>query len=207
MIRLTTENVQLNTQVTTKAEAIQQVGTLLAKAGHIQPGYIDSLFAREAIANTYLGNGIAIPHGQPEHRDLIVNTGVAVVQIPNGVTWNAGETVYLVVGIAARSDEHLNILTNLTHVLDDPARVERLAHTKNAQEIVDELMVTGDSFSHQATSRQATSHQATDLRPVSTPEAFDHFDHCDYSAEVVIDDPAGLHARPATALVELAKTF
>jgi len=190
MIRLTPEDIQLNTEVATKAEAIQQVGNLLVKTGHIEAAYVNSMFAREEAANTYLGNGIAIPHGKPENRDLILETGIAVVQIPNGVAWNQGETVHLVVGIAARSDEHLDILTNLTHVLDDPARVERLAHTQSAQEIVSELMADSPS----ARSHQAGSNQAAD-------SSFD----C--SADVVIEDKAGLHARPATALAELAKTF
>ena len=191
MIRLTLADVQLNTAAVTKAEAIQQAGALLVKTGHIQPGYIDSMFAREQAANTYLGNGIAIPHGKPEDRDLILNTGIAVVQIPQGVTWNKGETVRLVVGIAARSDEHLDILTNLTHVLDDSARVEGLAHTQNAQEIVDALMASGNRTSGDRTSQPAFASDVT----------------YDYSAEIVIEDKAGLHARPATALVALAKSF
>lgn len=125
MVRLTPAHIQLKAQATTKADAIQQVGQLLGKTGHIQAAYIDSMFARESVANTHLGNEIAIPHGKPENRDLILDTGIAVVQIPQGVIWNAGETVHLVVGIAARSDEHLGILTNLTHALDEPKRVVR----------------------------------------------------------------------------------
>jgi phosphocarrier protein FPr len=194
MVRLTPAHVKLKAQAATKAEAIRQVGQLLVNTGHIQAAYIDSMFARESVANTYLGNGIAIPHGKPENRDLILDTGIAVVQIPQGVLWNAGETVHLVVGIAARSDEHLGILTNLTHVLDDPERVMRLAHTQNAQEIVDQLMPDASPPSGQLDA-------AVNNRLVSAPKDFD------YSADIVIEGEAGLHARPATALAELAKTF
>ena len=76
----------------------------------MKPGYIDSMLAREKVANTYLGNGISIPHGLPKDRDLILRTGISVLQVPDGLEWNRGETVYLVVGIAARSDEHIGIL-------------------------------------------------------------------------------------------------
>ena len=68
-----------------------------------------------------IGNGIAIPHGLGADRDLIKKTGVSVVQFPDGVEWNPRQTVRIVVGIAAKSDEHLEILAALTDVLDDTA--------------------------------------------------------------------------------------
>jgi mannitol/fructose-specific phosphotransferase system IIA component len=123
MIDLKPEEIQLKATASSKEDAIRQAGQLLVDSGHIQAGYINSMLARETQANTYLGNGIAIPHGQPPQRDLILQTGIAVLQLPDGVEWNPGEVVRLVVGIAAKSDEHLQILTNLTHVLDDPAKL------------------------------------------------------------------------------------
>lgn len=99
MVKLTAASVRIGATATSKAEAIRQVGQVLVEAGHIQPAYIESMLAREALANTFLGNGIAIPHGKPEDRDLILETGIAVLQIPNGVTWNAGETARLIVAL------------------------------------------------------------------------------------------------------------
>ncbi|HSM81713.1 MAG TPA: PTS sugar transporter subunit IIA, partial [Nodosilinea sp.] len=143
MINLTPEDVRLKATARSKIDAIRQVGEVLVSRGRIQPGYIDSMLGRETQANTYLGNSIAIPHGQPAQRDLIETTGIAVLQLPAGVEWNPGEVVRLVVGIAAKSDEHLQILTNLTHVLDDPAAVEILVNTTDARVICDRL--TGQS--------------------------------------------------------------
>ncbi|MBE9139556.1 phosphoenolpyruvate--protein phosphotransferase [Nodosilinea sp. LEGE 07088] len=183
MINLTPGNVRLKAIARNREEAIRQAGELLVASGHIQPGYVDSMLAREAQANTYLGNSIAIPHGQPAQRDLIVTTGIAVVQIPAGVEWNPGEVVRLVVGIAAKSDEHLQILTNLTHVLDDPAAVDQLVAADDSQVIIDRL--TG----------QAAASGGLDT------EGFDQF------VDVTIDAPTGLHARPATVFVDLAKSF
>ena len=125
-ISLELGNIQLHASAANKADAIRQVGNLLVNSGTIQPGYIDSMFGREKVANTYLGNGISIPHGLPKDRAMINKTGIAVLQVPQGVPWNPGETVRLVVGIAAKSDEHLQILANLVHVLNDEALVERL---------------------------------------------------------------------------------
>lgn len=184
MINLTPEDVRLKATAHSKAEAIRQAGELLVKRGRIQPDYVDSMLARETQANTYLGNSIAIPHGQPAQRDLIVTTGIAVLQIPAGVEWNPGEVVRLVVGIAAKSDEHLQILTNLTHVLDDPAAVRALVETEDAQVICDRL--TGQS---------APGGKGLDT------EGFDQF------VDVTIDAPTGLHARPATVFADLAKSF
>src|SRR5579884_955478 len=100
MITLDERQVRLQSRAADKQEAIRQVGQLLVDSGCIDAGYVASMLGREKVANTYLGNGIAIPHGLPENRDLIHRTGIAVVQSPQGVTWNPGETVHLIVGIA-----------------------------------------------------------------------------------------------------------
>jgi multiphosphoryl transfer protein len=105
MIQLSPQSVQLNSRARNKEQAIRAAGRVLIEAGNIEPGYVESMLGREKLANTYLGNGIAIPHGMKEDRELILNTGVSVVQVPDGVEWNPGQTVRLVVGIAARSDE------------------------------------------------------------------------------------------------------
>ena len=151
---------------------------------------MDSLLAREKVANTFLGNGIAIPHGIPKDRELIRKTGVAVLQVPAGVEWNAGETVQLVVGIAAKSDEHLQILTNLTDVLGEPDEAARLAATKDAAQIVARL-----------SGAAATEPGAAAGAVAAAPEDLAH------GFDVMIDNPHGLHARPATAFVEFAKGF
>ena len=189
MVQLVAGNVQLAVQIASKAEAIQQVGSLLVKSGFIEAGYVKSMLAREAQANTFLGNGIAIPHGQPQARDLIHKTGIAVLQAPEGVRWNPGEIVHLVVGVAAKSDEHLQILTNLTYVLDDPEQVKHLTHTDNPQDIIDQLT---------RSSRAATNgHQ----KSTDTTADFDQY------VDLMITGGTGLHARPATAFVDVAKSF
>lgn len=185
MIQLGLKNVYLKAAIATKEDAIRQAGNLLVESGNIQPGYVESMLAREATANTYLGNGIAIPHGLPRDRELILDTGISVTQIPDGVEWNPGETVYLVVGIAAKSDEHLQILMNLTHVLDDPATIQRLTHTTDPQEIIERL------------TRAPSTGAAT---APSAPD-FEQF------VDLVVQNKTGLHARPATTFVNLAKSF
>ncbi|HEY9734982.1 MAG TPA: phosphoenolpyruvate--protein phosphotransferase [Trichocoleus sp.] len=198
MMQLGQQNVGLKVEAGSKEEAIRMAGKLLVESGHIQPGYIDSMMAREATANTFLGNGIAIPHGMPKDRELILKTGISVVQLPHGVEWNPGERVHLVVGIAAKSDEHLQILTNLTHVLDDSVTVERLTHTDNPQEIIERL-TRGSAGDTGNGGRNGGGNGAANGAAAETD--FDQF------VDLTVPGHAGLHARPATAFVGLAKTF
>jgi phosphoenolpyruvate-protein phosphotransferase len=190
MITLDASTVRLGASPATKEEAIRMVARLLADGGHIDPGYAESMLGREQVANTFLGEGIAIPHGLLKDRELILKTGIGVVQVPGGVEWNPGETVRLVVGIAAASDEHLQILANLTQVLADEHEVQRLSTTTDPALVVDRL------------SRGAGDVSA----PTGGTMEFDQL--VDYvTAEVVVDGASGLHARPATAFVDVASGF
>ena len=189
MIKLGKESIRLNAQASNKTEAIRIVGSLLVDSGNMKAGYIESMLLREKVANTYLGNGIAIPHGLPKDRDLILDTGIAVAQFPAGVQWNSGETVHLVVGIAARSDEHIELLANLTDVLDDEQTVRRLASTEDPMDIIARLTQPREEPSALAT---AAAVQADDFAKW---------------VDVALGSGAGLHARPATAFVEIAKQF
>lgn len=184
---LTPATVALSSTAPDKEHAIREVAALLAAAGNIDPAYGESMLGREKVANTYLGSGLAIPHGLLKDRDLILRTGIAVVQIPGGVEWNPGERVRIVVGIAAASDDHLAILANLTRILGDDAAIEELATTTDASMVVARLTAPAGR------------------PPSSVGEAPDLVGY--RSADVVIDLAHGLHARPATAFVDLAKSF
>jgi phosphocarrier protein FPr len=184
MIQLTSQNIQLHARATSKEEAIRLAGRVLIDAGNIEPGYVESMLGREEQANTFLGNGIAIPHGMGRDRELIRRTGVAVVQFPDGVTWNAGQTVRIVVAIAAKSDEHLGILAALTDVLDDTAIVDRLAATNDPGEIIARLSQGAPTAAEPAEELAGAQHIDVALRP-----------------------GAGMHARPAAAFIDLAQSF
>ena len=172
-----------------KAEAIGLAAGLLAAAGHIDPAYEQSMLGREKVANTYLGEGIAIPHGMLKDRELIHSTGLAVVQVPGGVEWNPGETVRLVVGIAAASDEHLQILANLTRILADAALVDELSTTPDPGVIVARL----------------AGGEAPPPAPIRPPAGADLAGYA--SVDVTVALAHGLHARPATEFVALAGGF
>ncbi|MCS6844277.1 MAG: phosphoenolpyruvate--protein phosphotransferase [Caldilineales bacterium] len=184
-MELERRNIKLHARAANKADAIQQAGAILVANEYIKPGYVDSMLSREKVANTFLGNGIAIPHGLPKDRDLILRTGVSVLQLPHGVEWNRGETVHLVIAIAAKSDEHLGILANLTSVLSDEETARHLAHTDDPQDIVDVL----------------TGKRAPRAAPAETLTDFPTY------VDLTVRNPTGLHARPATVFATVAKEF
>ena len=119
MLKMARQQILLGQSVATKAEAIALLAGKLTEAGLVEAGYVDGMLAREAQHATYLGSGIAIPHGTTDTRHLVKNTGVMVAQFPHGIEWDDGQTAYVAIGIAAKSDEHLGILRQLTHVLGD----------------------------------------------------------------------------------------
>ena len=140
MFQLSQQDIHLGAAASDKQEAIRQVAAALTQAGRVSEGYVDGMLARELQTSTYLGNGIAIPHGTTDTRDLVLDTGVQVFQFPQGIAWGEDQTAYIVIGIAARSDEHLSLLRQLTHVLSDDSVAERMAKTDSAEELRSLLM-------------------------------------------------------------------
>ncbi len=136
---LTLDRIKLNATVESKKDAIQQAGDLLVNSGSIQAEYVAGMHEREDSMSTYLGNGVAIPHGMHESIQYINESSISVVQIPEGVEWEDGEKAFLVIGIAAQSDDHIVILSNLAEVVEEMDAVMALAKTDDAQFILDQL--------------------------------------------------------------------
>lgn len=164
--------------------AIDVVGAMLVEAGCVTREYIAEMRARELIVSTYLGNGIALPHGTNEGRSAVLRTGLAVAQFPDGVSWGE-ERAYLVIGLAALAEEHIGVLARLATILGDEALCQRLAVTPDANEIYRTLS--------QPDGQPATAN------PPRHPD--------EIVRDLVITNPHGLHARPAAAVVERARRF
>jgi len=89
------------------------------------------MLAREESMSTYLGSGVSIPHGLFENREHILKTGISVLQIPRGVEWDEGELAYLIIGIAASSDEHVSVLASLAEAIEDEDTTRLLIETSD----------------------------------------------------------------------------
>ncbi|ABU76342.1 fused PTS fructose transporter subunit IIA/HPr protein [Cronobacter sakazakii] len=135
MFQLSVQDIHPGAHAGDKEAAIRQVADALVKAGNVSAGYVDGMMAREKQTSTFLGNGIAIPHGTTDTRDQVLKTGVQVFQFPQGVAWGDDQVAYVAIGIAASSDEHLGLLRQLTHVLSDDAIAEQLKTATTAEEL------------------------------------------------------------------------
>ncbi|EAM8936005.1 fused PTS fructose transporter subunit IIA/HPr protein [Salmonella enterica] len=147
MFQLSVQDIHPGEQAGNKEEAIRQIAAALAQAGNVADGYVDGMLAREQQTSTFLGNGIAIPHGTTDTRDQVLKTGVQVFQFPQGVTWGEGQVAYVAIGIAASSDEHLGLLRQLTHVLSDDSVAEQLKSATTAEEL--RALLMGEKQSEQ----------------------------------------------------------
>jgi len=132
---LTTDKVVLNATAQDKYEAIRMAGQVLKNAGHITAEYIDKMLEREEIVSTYVGNGLAIPHGTKESKEFILSTGISVLQFPQGVDFG-DEKAYMVIGIAAQGGDHMEILTSIAVICAEEENMEILRHAKTAEEII-----------------------------------------------------------------------
>ncbi|WP_299731031.1 fused PTS fructose transporter subunit IIA/HPr protein [uncultured Endozoicomonas sp.] len=142
MLTITERDIVTGQKAPDKQQAITMVAEGLVSRGLVAGGYGQGMQQRELQAATYLGNGIAIPHGTVETRDQVLKTGVQVMQFPDGVVWgDNGQKAYVVIGIAAGSDEHLGILKQLTRILSVADLENQLKAASTAEAIA--LMLNG----------------------------------------------------------------
>ena len=135
---LTLSSIKVGAKAADKWEAIGESGALLVKGGYVKMDYVDAMMEREKVATTYLGMGIAIPHGTQNAKREVIRTGISVVQYPDGVDFD-GEKAYLVIGIAGVGDEHLELLARVSEALDDEEVLEKLKTTSDPADIYEVL--------------------------------------------------------------------
>lgn len=132
---LTANTIILNATVADKFEAIRLAGQLLVDAGHVPPAYVDKMIEREEVSSTYLGGGLAMPHGTNDSKSLIQSTGISVVVLANEVDFG-GEAARLVIGLAAVGDEHLDLLSSLAVLVSDEDDMERILNASSKEELL-----------------------------------------------------------------------
>ncbi|KHT45624.1 PTS mannitol transporter subunit IICBA [Vibrio sinaloensis] len=134
------ENIHLGLKAANKEEAIRFAGNKLVELGYAEPEYVDAMFEREALVPTYLGESIAVPHGTVEAKDRVKKTGIVICQYPSGIQFTEDDDVAkLVIGIAAKNDEHIQVITTITNALDEPESIEKLTSTNDVEEILNIL--------------------------------------------------------------------
>ncbi len=118
-----------------KDDVINEIGQLLVDSGYVNQSYVPAMLEREETFATNMGNGIAIPHGVDSAKKEVKSSGLAIMTFPEGTDWN-GENVKIVVAIAGKGDEHLDLLGNIAEKLCEEEVVAEMA-TKGVDEIYD----------------------------------------------------------------------
>jgi mannitol/fructose-specific phosphotransferase system IIA component len=132
---LRAEGVRLGLRAADKWDAVRQAGALLVEIGACEPAYADAMVEREQSVSTFIGEGVAIPHGTDGSRSLVKHTALGVLQFPAGVAWD-GNDVRICVAIASRGEEHVAVLSALAQILMEPDQAERLRSASDTDEVL-----------------------------------------------------------------------
>lgn len=132
------ENIRLNEKFESKYDAIRMAGELLVSGGYVDEHYIEEMIKREDLSTTFIGNDIAIPHGTESAKEDVLESGISVIQVPEGVDFN-GQKARMVFGIAGKDNTHLEILSSIAILCSDMDNVEKLVAAKSKEEIMELL--------------------------------------------------------------------
>lgn len=133
-ILLPSSSVVLDAKVADRDDAIRQAGTLLVRAGAVDPDYTEQMLERERVVSTYVGDGIAMPHGTLTAKVDVLSEGLSVLRLAEPIDW-AGQPVTLVIGIAAHGRRYIALLSQLATALLDDGRATSLREATTASEV------------------------------------------------------------------------
>ncbi len=179
------EIIRVDRSVDNKDSVLAELASELHDGGVTRSGYLQGIRQREAMISTYLGNGIAVPHGTPESRDEVLKTGVRMMCCPQGIDWGDGNTARLIIAIAAKNSEHLDILRQLTRLLGDESVGPALEAVRDENDVLAILR-----------------REPSGIKPQAVPVL-----QGGEQAIFRLTNHHGLHARPAAELVKLIKQW
>ncbi len=133
---LVKDNIELGVELDSQDEAIRRAGELLVQNGYVEEKYIDSMFEREKSVSTFMGNAVAIPHGTSDSKQWVEKSGLSILTVPEGVDYGDGEIAMLIIGIAGKGDEHLEILSNIAQVCSDEENVAKIVQAESKDELL-----------------------------------------------------------------------
>ncbi|MEU7874395.1 PTS sugar transporter subunit IIA [Dactylosporangium sp. NPDC049140] len=137
---LARDAIRLGERAGSRDEAVRRCGEVLVEIGAVGPAYVEAMLEREQSVSTYIGEGVAIPHGTLNSKETVVRDALAVLAFPDGVDWG-GEDVRVCVAIAAAGDGHVDILAALAEILMEPDQAARLRGATTADEVLNLLVM------------------------------------------------------------------
>ena len=138
---LTTDNIVLGAEYTDRFEAIRACGKILLDGGYIKEAYIDDMLERERLACVYIGNHVAIPHGVGNSESHIIESGISILQLKNGVDFG-NEKAYIMFGIAGKDGTHTDILSQIAQCCMDEEKIRKICEATEKEEILQILNIS-----------------------------------------------------------------
>ena len=133
---LTPETIELRASVSSRDEAIRRAGRLLVENGNVEERYVDSMFEREESVSTFMGNAVAIPHGTNDSKQWVARSGLSVITLPEGVEYGDGNVAKLIIGIAGKGDEHIDLLSKIALVVSEEENVEKIVQAETKEQLM-----------------------------------------------------------------------
>lgn len=134
---LSRDNIKLNVSLSGKEEAIRFTGSILVDGGYVDEVYIEKMLEREELTSTFMGNSLAIPHGTEDAKKNVLETGISVVTVPDGIDFGGGNIAKILIGIAGKGNEHLEILSNIAIVCSEEENIDKILNATTEEEILD----------------------------------------------------------------------
>ena len=131
---LAESSIRLDSSASDRFDAVRQCGTALLDAGAVDESYIDAMLERERTVSTFVGEGVAIPHGTLAGKESVKQDALVVLRFPDGVDWD-GNAVQVCVGIAAAGGGHIALLSQLAEILLDPDKAEQLRSATTSDQV------------------------------------------------------------------------
>lgn len=141
---LTTDRIVLSGTARTRDEAIAEAARLLEAAGAVTSDYEAAMRERESLVSTFMGNGLAIPHGTNEAKESILASALTIVRYDEPIDWD-GNQVRVVAAIAGEDGGHMAVLSSLALVFSDDSAVEQLLAAESPQQVLDLLGDVNDA--------------------------------------------------------------
>ena len=133
---LTPETIELRASVSSRDEAIRRAGRLLVENGNVEERYVDSMFEREKSVSTFMGNAVAIPHGTNDSKQWVARSGLSVITLPEGVEYGDGNVAKLIIGIAGKGDEHIDLLSKIALIVSEEENVEKIVQAETKEQLM-----------------------------------------------------------------------
>jgi PTS system mannitol-specific IIA component len=130
--------IRLGATASSREEAVRLCGELLLSLGAVEKEYVDAMWERENIISSFMGEGVSLPHGTDASRQYVNFAQLVLVRFENPVEWD-GEKVKLCIGIAAKGDEHGELLGNLAEKLLDETSYKQLMESNSTPELLELL--------------------------------------------------------------------